>query len=443
MDTEILFFTRDLFDKKDLTIDNFKKYIIKTAQLDSVPQPTSSLPLLDWLASNVTTHRLYDHAIIIHTHLLPNNIPLFRHLAHLVGVNRIFIIGKPYSTIRSAYLQLALAGIEIITINLKPGLPYNFAVKEGMEILWQRILESRKHNTFSKLIILDDGGDVWTSIPWGKIGDLQIAGTEQTQRGITRILDTHMKLPPIISTATSGIKKEIESVFIGQSVIKKLNQIANYDTQKIGILGMGSIGNAIFNDFQKRGIGCFYYDPIEKDFGEGNLSSIDELLHKSDIIIGATGLNVLQEVPFERIEGHKILISVSSADLEFSSILQFQEKPIDTIEIRIHDKLSFTVLNGGYPINFDRENDATPDDEIVLTRCLLYIGMMQAEMLLREDEFKSGFYNLDVDSQTKLLKKWFMDTPKKSKQFDLDSEIKHIIENSKSNFYNTESIWVG
>lgn len=114
MDTEILFFTRDLFDKKDLTIDNFKKYIIKTAQLDSVPQPTSSLPLLDWLASNVTTHRLYDHAIIIHTHLLPNNIPLFRHLAHLVGVNRIFIIGKPYSTIRSAYLQLALAQIENI-----------------------------------------------------------------------------------------------------------------------------------------------------------------------------------------------------------------------------------------------------------------------------------------------------------------------------------------
>jgi D-isomer specific 2-hydroxyacid dehydrogenase, NAD binding domain len=446
-DVEILFFSKDLFDINNLVVDNFKKYIIKTAQTDSVPQPTSSMPLLDWLASNVTTHRLHDHAIIVHTHLLPNNVPLFRHLAHLVGANRIFVIGKPYSTIHSAYLQIALAGIEIITINLKSGAPYSFAAKEGMDILWHRVLESRKQNTFSKLIILDDGGDVWTSIPWEKAGDLQIAGTEQTQRGITRILDTRMRLPSIISTATSGIKKEIESVFIGQSVIRKLNQVVDYNTQKIGILGMGSIGKAIFYDLLKRNIQCYYYDPLDKNFGDGKLSSIDELLHKSDVIIGATGQNVLQETPFERVEGHKILVSVSSADLEFGSVLQFQEKlsqdPFADITARVHDNLSFTVLNGGYPINFDRKNDATPDDEIVLTRCLLYIGMMQAEKLLEKGEALSGFYNLDMAAQTNLLKKWFLDVPEKSKQFNLDTELQHINDNNRSDFYNTVSVWVG
>jgi S-adenosylhomocysteine hydrolase len=324
--------------------------------------------------------------------------------------------------------------------------PYSFAAKEGMEILWHRVLESRKNNTFSKLIILDDGGDVWTSIPWEKVGDLQIAGTEQTQRGITRILDTRMRLPPIISTATSGVKKEMESVFIGQSVIRKLNQVANYEIQKIGILGMGSIGKAIFYDLQKRNINCYYYDPIDKDYGDGKLSSIDELLHRSDIIIGATGQNVLQETPFERINGHKYLVSVSSADLEFGSVLQFQENlnssPFDDIKVKVHDNLSFTILNGGYPINFDRKNDATPDDEIVLTRCLLYIGMMQAEKLLEKGDLLSGFYNLDTIAQCNLLKKWFIQVPEKSKQFDLEDEIQHILDNTRSDFYDTESVWV-
>jgi S-adenosylhomocysteine hydrolase len=445
-DTEILFFTKELFETSNLTVENFKKYLIKTAQTDSVPQPTSSLPLLDWFASNVTSHRLHDHAIIVHTHLLPNNVPLFRHLAHLVGANRIFVIGKPYSTIHSAYLQIALAGIEIITINLKPGVPYGFAAKEGIEILWHRVLESRKYHTFSKLIILDDGGDVWTSIPWEKVGDLQIAGTEQTQRGISRILDTRMKLPSIISTATSGIKKEIESVFIGQSVIRKLNEKINYQTQKIGILGMGSIGKAIYAELLKRGIGCFYYDPLNINLGAGRLSSIDNLLDKSDVIIGASGVNVLQEVPFERIQGHKILVSVSSADVEFSSVLQFQDNITSNffsdIEIKVHEKLSFRVLNGGYPINFDRTIDSTPDDEIVLTRCLLYMGMMQAERLLEQSNPLPGFYNLGIKAQEKLLDKWYVDVPEKSKQFDLDKEIEHINENNRSDFYNTESVWI-
>ncbi len=64
------------------------------------------------------------------------------------------------------------------------------------------------------------------------------------------------------------------------------------------------------------------------------------------------------------------------------------------------------VLNGGYPINFDRKGNATPDDDIVLTRCLLYIGLMQAAELLEKDNAQPGIYSLDVESQRQTLHAW-------------------------------------
>jgi D-isomer specific 2-hydroxyacid dehydrogenase, NAD binding domain len=445
-DTEILYFTKPVFETNNEHVKTFKEYLLETARADYVPQPISSLPLLDWLASHTTTSRLHDHAIVVHTHLLPNNVPLIRHLAHLVGVDKIFIVGKPYSNVRKSYLQLALSGIEMITINVKSGVPYSIASLEGIRSLWQKILDSRKQNHFSKLMILDDGGDIWTSIPWVKIGDLKIAGMEQTQRGISRVVDSKFKLPPIVSVATSGIKKEIESVFIAQSVTRKLNKVLDLENQKIGVLGMGSIGHSVYKDIVANGYKCYYYDPIAKDLGPGKLDSLDSLVDLVDVIIGATGIDVLHQLPFERIKGNKILISVSSADIEFASILNFAQNinvdPFDTIELQIHDNLSFKILNGGYPMNFDRINDATPDDEIVLTRCLLYIGMMQAEMLLREKNPKLGFYNLDPIAQHKLLGRWFQDVPEKSKQFNFEKESENIDKAMRSDFLNTPSVWI-
>jgi D-isomer specific 2-hydroxyacid dehydrogenase, NAD binding domain len=444
--TEILFFTKKLFNNNTEEVKNFKEYLLIAARADYVPQPVSILPLLDWTALHTTRSRLNDHVIIIHTHLLPNSVPLFRHLAHLVGVNRVYIVGKPYSTIRKAFLQLALAGIEVIPVSMKPGLPYSFSIKEAMEVLWHKVFEARKVDGFGKLLILDDGGDIWTSIPWDRVGDLKISGTEQTQRGVSRIVNTKLKLPPIVCVATCGIKKEMESVFIAQSVTRKLNQSLDLEHQKIGVLGMGNIGHSIYTDLVANGHECYYYDPINKDFGSGKYESMDSLIDSVDVVIGATGLDVLNQIPFERIYGNKTLISVSSADIEFASILNFAQNtntdPFETIEVQIHENLNFTILNGGYPINFDRTIDSTPDDEIVLTRCLLYIGIMQAEEILSERKPKSGFYNLDPIAQHKFLAKWYKEVPKKAKQFDLDKENQNIDKAVRPEFLNTPSIWI-
>jgi hypothetical protein len=281
----------------------------------------------------------------------------------------------------------------------------------------------------------------------GKNWRSQILGTEQTQRGISRIVQTKLKLPSIVCVATSGIKKKMESAFIAQSVIKKLNQVFDFGTKKVGVLGMGSIGYSIYTDVISNGFDCSYYDPINADFGKGKKDSIDSLVQSCDVIIGATGVDVLHQLPFERLEGKKTLVSVSSADIEFASILHFVQNynsdPFQSIEVKIHDNLSFTILNGGYPLNFDRINDSTPDDEIVLTRCLLYIGMMQAGLLLRDNNNpKPGFYNLDPIAQHKLLSKWFHDVPTKAKQFDFEVEDNNIDESVRTDFFDTTSVWI-
>lgn len=437
--TKVMFFKEQFFKTAGAEVEKFKNYLVDTARRDPVPQPITALPLLDWVTSHTTKSRLDGYFIIVHTHLLSNNVPLFRHLAHLVGVNRIYVIGKPYSTIRDAHIQLVSAGIEIIPVHQKIGVPYDFAVGESIKILWHKLLENHKENSFSKVLILDDGGDIWTSIPWEKLGDIDIAGTEQTQRGITRIRETKLRLPPIVSVATCGIKKEMESVFIAKAAIKKV--LRNYGRKHMtfGILGMGSIGKALYKELADRNEKHVYYDSDNQSELNGKIQSIDELIDVSDVIVGTTGTDALKATPFERLKGKKLLVSVSSSDVEFSSILQFidtqEGDPFDDIDIKVHHDLSFKILNGGYPINFDRTIDATPDNQIVLTRCLLYIGLMQASLLLENKKStKSGFYNLDVVSQKNLLKEWFSRYPDISNDFNLDEQLKNIDDYAKSDF---------
>lgn len=409
-DTQILYFGSDLLLHDQAK--GFREYLVELARADHVPQPISNLPLLDWVASHTTTDRLSDYAIIAHTHILPNNVPLFRHLSHLVDFGNTFILEKPYSTVREAFHELVLGGFEIIPVHMQHGMPYEFCVQKSLEILWGKIIQAYNKGSFKNLIIIDDGGDVWLSIPWQALGGTQIAGVEQTQRGLTRIEHSSVRLPPIVSVASSGVKKIVESEFIGRSVIKKLNELGIIASAKqIGIMGMGSIGTTIKESLAELGRDAIFYD-VTNHIKDGAESSLDSLMNKSDLIIGTTGTDSFKGTPFERVSGHKILVSASSADVEFASLLKLaspSDEPFDTRHVTMHSNLTLDILNGGYPINFDRQGNATPDEDIVLTRCLLYIGAMQAAKIIKDDVQESGIYALDQEAQTKMLAQWIED----------------------------------
>lgn len=414
-DTEVMYFNASALSNHDPITSDFRTYLIELARADHVPQPLTSLPLLDWVASHTTRSRLSDCAIVIHTHLLPNNAPFFRHLSHLVSPGRTFILEKPYSTVRSVFNDLVRSGYDLTQIRMEEGMPYEFSARKGTDILWRKVLEAQKKEGFKKLLIVSDGGDLWLSFPWQDFEGVQVAGVEQTQRGITRIEGSSLRTPPVVSVASSGIKKLVESRFIGRSVVLKLKELGALDEAKsIGVIGTGSIGMATIETLKELGYSALSYDASHRpgDASEGTIASLDTLLNRSDLIIGTTGVDVLTGIAFERVSGKKVLASASSSDIEFGTLLKLADPTEDAFGTRhaiIHDTLEVSILNGGYPINFDRVKDSTPDEDIVLTRCLLYVAAMQAATFLASGKHKPGIYDLDKVSQKRMLEQWIED----------------------------------
>lgn len=414
-ETKVLYFGVSALGSKGKATQQLKSYLVESARANQVPQPITSLPLLDWAASHTTIGRLPEFAIVAHTHLLPNNLPFFRHLAYLVGFGRMFVLEKPYSTVRNVYQNLIKSGCEVVQVHMEPGLTYEYAVQKSTEVLWTKVIEEQKKTGFQKLLIVDDGGDLWLSLPWHALKGVAAVGVEQTQRGITRLTNSQQRIPPIVSVAGSGTKKIVESQFIGQSIVEKLQALNLLPTKQVGVMGMGSIGTAVVQSLKKLGVAPLHYDPsYHKDIPNDRAArpSIDAMFNDAELIIGTTGTDALKGVALERIHGHKILVSASSADIEFSTLLKMAEPttaPFAARSVRVHAELTLDILNGGYPINFDREKDATPDADIVLTRSLMYVGAMQAVRMVEGTKMKGGLYPLDVLSQEKILTRWIED----------------------------------
>ncbi len=450
-DTEILYFNKGILQESSELAGRFREYLISLSRADRVPQPISTLPLLDWVANHTTKERPLNCAVIAHTHLLPNNAPLFRHLAALLDFGRIYAMDKPYSTVPSVLRELVWSGFEVVPVRMEADFPYEFSVRKSLDVLWDKVVEDQKHRGYEKILIIDDGGDVWQSVPWDDLEGVSVAAVEQTQRGIARVLGGSKRVPPIVSVASAGIKKNIESEFIGISVVKKLDELGVLKKAiQVGIVGAGSIGLAVNRELRRRGVEALSYDPkyhSDDALSENRRASLDVLLNECDLIVGTTGTDALKGLPFERVmTGQKVLASASSADLEFFSLLKLapsRQHPFETVRIPVHDRLTIDILNGGYPINFDREKDSTPDDDIVLTRCLMYVGAMQALELI-DRNIKEGVFGLDRVAQARILEQWIKDKERSGSEIPFSKQ--NIEEAVGTCFSNGEremaSVWI-
>lgn len=102
------------------------------------------------------------------------------------------------------------------------------------------------------------------------------------------------------------------------------------------------------------------------------------------MIIGATGTDALRGVPTERLNGHKIFISASSSDVELRYLLDLvgaragDIDPYQNVTAMINPRFAVTILNGGAPINFDRQKAVEDPRDMELTRMLMYAGAYEA-----------------------------------------------------------------
>jgi S-adenosylhomocysteine hydrolase len=188
------------------------------------------------------------------------------------------------------------------------------------------------------------------------------------------------------------------------------------------VIGYGAIGAAVAAELRRRRRHVAVYDAdrgrrvlAERD-GHATYDHLHPALARGGLIVGCTGKAVLDRPDYPRIPDGAVLVSASSADVEFCA---WQLRPSATCLGRPeswgssnrnghHPCFSlyrvrngsrrFYLVNGGFPVNFNGGVDPIPPEKIQLTRGLLYIGAVQASRAT-----EPGLHELDDRPQRMLM----------------------------------------
>ncbi len=113
---------------------------------------------------------------------------------------------------------------------------------------------------------------------------------------------------------------------------------------------------------------------------------------KKQIIFWAVqGTDITTSLDLHELYGTYYLISCSSQDMEFNSLLKVIHKNLAYKSLNILEDIKYPIkggfikiLKGGYPINFDNFGHSVPAEDIQLTRGVLLRGIIQATSQLIE-----------------------------------------------------------
>lgn len=279
----------------------------------------------------------------------------------------------------------------------------------------------------TKLLVIDDGAYFIRAFYDLYIQEPEIANNlssrtyivEQTTRGHRYLKDNKYNIminilnTPIVSIARSKTKLEVESPFIGIACKKSVEEndriltLINEHNKpaamrlKVGIIGYGSIGAAVFDSIRKLIKPPYDIDIVEIDFKKwpeikshlGNpIPELSDL--KYDILFGCTGYKAFGWNDRKKVNDNGLLVSVSSASIEFSrsNYIEFanlyQDDPIDINPVEpingIHSDLLFVdgeckfyFINSGFPVNFTGKKECLPLKFIQPTHALLYAASYQ------------------------------------------------------------------
>jgi S-adenosylhomocysteine hydrolase len=336
-----------------------------------------------------------------------------------VGVipHHIFMTGKIYSTNEQVAKQLAEKGVQMINHSYPNKLGhYSDYLISDIKKMWEQAFKNIPQDAY--VIVLDDGGYTLKNIPQNIINSSNVIGIEQTTSG-TRFMDSIDV--PVINVAGSISKMLLESPLISKALVEKIHTLLETDKPtSIGVLGCGNIGRAIISYFSEH-LPTYFYDIESEKMKDINhlgiaLSSSDELFEKADIIIGATGKDVSSIAWYDLANTNKTLISVSSGDTEFKSLLksftQEVNSIVDDIVIPTANGHLIKVIRGGTVANFDNSPSSVATEEIQLTRGLLYASFIQAIEYFSGTVPPKQLLKLDATYQKEVVKMWLENYPK-------------------------------
>ncbi len=438
----------------------------------------SHFPLLDVLkkiTSKIKPNKpvLNNYFLIAGQHTLNTTGSLLEWIIKELSLpsSNIYLIGKPYSNSNSVIQSLEKKLKIHYQQNSKQIALGGFSDSYDTDItlLWNRLFlriaeELAIKNPIKGIFVLDDGGHLLKKIPAdiayltdpeGK--PIPLIGIEQTSSGI----NASKKFPhPIIEVASSAAK-QLEAPMIANLIEELLNNFEktffqlhprylaitpNLSDLSFGVVGLGKIGTATLRHLQHLGykkiIAFDYEDSKRKIFNDNNIyfaKDVVDFITKSDLIIGCTGtdfmsadekklptcLNIMQSTR----KFPKILISLSSKDTEFNSLLTYihqknrQTQNNSGIVNPLKDILYPTenpvliILGGGTPLNFMPVNMglsdySIPPKDIQLVRGLLAAAILQAYQMMvtnydtKENKFHAEQYKLDPNWQNFVVNAW-------------------------------------
>ena len=331
----------------------------------------------------LTPSRLGKFALIAHQHLLPSTVPMFELLTErLLDPAHTYVLGKPYSTIPSVSEELNARGINVVKNkdSYTRG-RYAYEILDDVATLWSRFLQVHDPAEFERILIIDEGGYLAATVP--EQLRAHAVAVEQTASG--SFADKEKRVP-VIQVALSAAKRFFESPFIGRSIWQRFVAENMNPEGTIGVIGLGYIGREVARQACNSGFHVVGWDKqARSNFHDApfkRVTTLAELLRSADIVFGCSGVDCLSSAGENHLSRPQIMISGSSGDIEFSSLLADGKQQVGyeclLDNVSSNSVSAIQILNGGFPYNFNRMSELESEREIVLTRALMVTGVAQA-----------------------------------------------------------------
>lgn len=379
------------------------------------------LPLLDaFVAERLPPdYRIDVDATVMIQHQLGSIVPLTEALIALgADPRRMYWVDIPYSA--NATVAARLAGLGIPEANFAAAdytLEQPYAAYQHRRVT-ELVAELRQRfGRDARLLVLDDGAYFADAAACfeGAFGSLALV--EQTHRGMRKVLGdaacrTFAQGTRFVDVATSKPKLDIESPFIGDSVLRALHTALGPHRDAVAagpalLLGYGAIGRAVATALTD-GLGIprpalRVHDPApdkQDDAARDGFGPWDAggpPFTRFTLVVGCSGTTSFTIGDRVFLADGAVLASTSSGAAELSRE-QFVEladahagdhvwiEDRDTLASRdIHSPIRFRLvdrsavfLNGGFPLNFDGNVNCVPWRDIQLTRALMLAAAVQA-----------------------------------------------------------------
>lgn len=361
--------------------------------------------LLQFVSDQYQDVNLDKTLVIACQHIIGTTFDLFEKLFEKgLRSENTFLIGKCYSTNRETFDLFQNKGVHIsdLSFSFESHISFDEQFQLNIEKFFKNIQKNVEIKSFEKVVILDDGGYLIAFSNDFLREFKNVVGIEQTTSGYEKIKTLKLNFP-VLNIARSKAKLEIESPFIAEIAANKIEEyLQKYQIEKPNILivGVGYIGAAI-STLLKGKFNVSGCDIIQQkcDFGGDYKNHLSEF----DLIIGATGTSAIQPGEFGNLKHGALLASVSSSDREFSAVYLRQLAPKTE---NCHEDIKVngvTLLNCGFPINFnDGKQHSVAPEKIQLTRSLLLAGILEAWT----NKLPNNLIDLDWSLQDKIIRQF-------------------------------------